>query len=80
MNKTGEELFKEFGYELLWKKSKITVIIDGKEHVICSKNKLVNDPNYDGYNHEITKAFWKAVQSGLLKYNGKKTRIKKKER
>ena len=63
---TGEELFKKFGYSLLWKKSSITVFLQGKEHVICSKSKLWESKDFDNYNEEITNAFWLAYKQGLI--------------
>jgi hypothetical protein len=72
MKKTGEELFNDLGYKLLWKHKKISVIIEGKEHDICSKDKLTSDKDYDEYNYEITKCFYKLVQRGLLKDISKK--------
>lgn len=70
----GEKLFHELGYNLLWKKDRISVIIEGKEHTICFKDKFVTDPEYDGYNKEIKKAFYYWVQRGTLKdQSGKNT-------
>lgn len=63
---SGEELFKAKGLKVLFKKSLITVIINGKEHVICSKNKFTKDNSYANYNKEITQAYKDAVKKNLI--------------
>jgi|14BtaG_2_1085337.scaffolds.fasta_scaffold40405_3 hypothetical protein len=54
---SGEELWRDAGYNVMFKKSSITVLIHGREHIICSKNKLWEAPEYDSYNKEITQSY-----------------------
>lgn len=63
---SGEDLFKAKGLKVLFKKTSITVIINGKEHFICSKNKFTRNLCYDGYNKEITQAYKDAVKKQLI--------------
>jgi hypothetical protein len=62
----GEEMFKKFNHKVLFKKSCITVLMDNAEYSICSKNKFWADEDYDGYNSEITRAFFDAWDKGIL--------------
>lgn len=64
--KSGVDLWLEKGYRLLWKKDKISTLIKGKEYIICSKNQFTFNKDFDNYNKQITKAYYKAKEKQLI--------------
>lgn len=79
----GKELWEKAGYTLLHKQKEITVFLQGKEHVICSKDENWQTPGHDFYNKQLTKAFWAAVSQnkieGVENILSKKQLIQKEE-
>lgn len=74
---TGKELYDLFLHKVLFKHYEISVIIAHTEYFICEKTKLWEDPEYDGYDEEITASFWEAYKKGIL--TGKKEKLSRKQ-
>lgn len=73
----GEKLFELFHHKVLFKHYEITAMIGHKEYYICDKTKNWEEPGYDGYNFEITNAFWQSYKSGLI--TGRKEKLSGKQ-
>jgi len=63
---TGEDLYKKFDCQIIWRSRTVNVRIGTKEYSICSKFKQVGSPGYDAYNREISIMFWSHYALGLI--------------